>query len=101
MDGTLVDTEPYWMESEFALAEEHGGTWTHEDAMDLVGNDLIASGTYIREHMGIDRDPADRRGAARRRRRLVEQRGAVAPRGPRAAGRAARPGVPCALVTMS
>ena len=28
MDGTLVDTEPYWIETEFALAEKHGGTWS-------------------------------------------------------------------------
>ena len=28
MDGTLVDTEPYWMDCEYALAEKYGGTWT-------------------------------------------------------------------------
>ena len=28
MDGTLVDTEPYWIETEYALAERHGGTWS-------------------------------------------------------------------------
>ena len=48
MDGTLVDTEPYWIESEFELIEEHGGTWSHEHAMNLVGNDLLESGRYIR-----------------------------------------------------
>jgi len=26
MDGTLVDTEPYWIECEFELVEAHGGT---------------------------------------------------------------------------
>ena len=26
MDGTLVDTEPYWIECEYALVEAHGGT---------------------------------------------------------------------------
>ncbi len=40
MDGTLVDTEPYWIETEFALAEEYGGTWSDAHAMNLVGNDL-------------------------------------------------------------
>ncbi len=58
MDGTLVDTEPYWIESEFALVEEHGGTWSHEHALNLVGNDLLVSGRYIREHSGIDLEPA-------------------------------------------
>ena len=59
MDGTLVDTEPYWVESEFALVEEHGGSWSQEHAMNLVGNDLLDSGRYIREHGGIDLEPAD------------------------------------------
>ena len=57
MDGTLVDTEPYWIEAEFALAEKYGGTWSHEHALNLVGNDLLDSGRYIREHMGIDLEP--------------------------------------------
>jgi HAD superfamily hydrolase (TIGR01509 family) len=59
MDGTLVDTEPYWIEAEFALVEEHGGTWSHEHAMALVGNDLLESGRYIHEHSGIALEPAD------------------------------------------
>lgn len=58
MDGTLVDTEPYWIEAEFELAERYGGTWSTEHALNLVGNDLIESGRYIREHMGIDVEPA-------------------------------------------
>lgn len=53
MDGTLVDTEPYWMATEEAIAAEHGGTWTHEDAMQLVGNDLIVSGEYIKAKLGL------------------------------------------------
>jgi HAD superfamily hydrolase (TIGR01509 family) len=58
MDGTLVDTEPYWVESEFELIEANGGTWSHEHAMNLVGNDLLDSGRYIAEHTGIDLTPA-------------------------------------------
>ena len=57
MDGTLVDTEPYWIEAEFALAERYGGTWSREHALNLVGNDLLVSGRYIREHAGIDVEP--------------------------------------------
>ncbi len=53
MDGTLVDTEPYWIATEFALAEEYGGTWSHEDALRLVGNDLLESGRYIRDRMPL------------------------------------------------
>jgi HAD superfamily hydrolase (TIGR01509 family) len=58
MDGTLVDTEPYWIESEFELVEAYGGTWSTEHALKLVGNDLIVSGRYIRDHAGIDLEPA-------------------------------------------
>lgn len=54
MDGTLVDTEPYWIAAEFDLAERHGGAWSQEHALNLVGNDLLESGRYIRTHMGID-----------------------------------------------
>jgi beta-phosphoglucomutase-like phosphatase (HAD superfamily) len=59
MDGTLVDTEPYWMLTEGELAARHGGTWTEQDSLNLVGNDLLDSGRYIREHMGIDLEPAE------------------------------------------
>lgn len=54
MDGTFVDTEPYWVEVESELVAAHGGVWTQADAMQLVGNDLIESGRYIREHGGVD-----------------------------------------------
>jgi HAD superfamily hydrolase (TIGR01509 family) len=57
MDGTLVDTEPYWMECEYALAGKYGGRWTQEDALAVVGGDLIDSASYMRERMGIDRTP--------------------------------------------
>jgi HAD superfamily hydrolase (TIGR01509 family) len=57
MDGTLVDTEPYWIDTEYALAEKYGGTWSDEHAMNLVGSALLDSGDYIRVHMGIDRTP--------------------------------------------
>ncbi len=41
MDGTLVDTEPYWMACEHELVEAFGGRWTDEDARSIVGFDLI------------------------------------------------------------
>ena len=36
-DGPLVDTEPYWMAAETPLIESFGGTWSHEQALQLVG----------------------------------------------------------------
>jgi len=102
MDGTLVDTEPYWMAAEHALVEEHGGLWTDEHARQLVGNDLLVSAEYIRAHSPIELTPVQivhellasvvakvtehvpwRPGA----RELLESLVAA--------------GVPCALVTMS
>lgn len=43
MDGTLVDTEPYWIAAEHALVESYGGQWSHEQAMQLVGQSLVYS----------------------------------------------------------
>jgi HAD superfamily hydrolase (TIGR01509 family) len=102
MDGTLVDTEPYWIEAEFSLAEAYGGTWSREHALNLVGNDLIASGRYIREHMGIDLEPSliveellDRVIAS------VERSVPWRPGAVELLARLRERGVPCALVTMS
>lgn len=37
MDGTLVDTEPFWMAAETPLVERFGGTWSHAQALGMVG----------------------------------------------------------------
>lgn len=58
MDGTLVDTEPYWIEVEFELVAEFGGTWSMEHALALVGNDLLVSAEYIRQHGSVDLEPS-------------------------------------------
>ncbi|QEO10841.1 HAD family hydrolase [Protaetiibacter larvae] len=50
MDGTLVDTEPYWMRAEGELVTSWGGTWTHADAIGLVGNGLHASAAVLQSH---------------------------------------------------
>lgn len=59
MDGTIVDTEPYWIAAEFDIVESHGGTWSDEHARALVGSDLLDSGRYMRLHGGVDREPAE------------------------------------------
>ncbi|WP_412951224.1 HAD family hydrolase [Microbacterium sp. 179-I 3D3 NHS] len=56
MDGTLVDTEPYWMAAETALVESFGGTWTEKDALRLVGSGLIDSAIILRE-AGVAMEP--------------------------------------------
>jgi HAD superfamily hydrolase (TIGR01509 family) len=43
MDGTIVDTEPYWMLAEEELVSEYGISWTHEDSLEIVGAALSHS----------------------------------------------------------
>ncbi|MEN9793430.1 MAG: hypothetical protein RL330_1508 [Actinomycetota bacterium] len=57
MDGTIVDTEPYWIAAEYDIVESHGGTWSDDHARALVGSDLLDSGRYMRLHGGVDREP--------------------------------------------
>ena len=47
MDGTIVDTEPYWMDAETQLVSSHGGTWSHEQALTLVGQGLWHSARVL------------------------------------------------------
>ena len=102
MDGTLVDTEPYWIEVEHELVHAHGGTWTREHALQLVGNDLLSSARYIREHGGVDLEPAEivellLAGVIARTEDQVPWR----PGARELLSRLNETGVPCALVTMS
>jgi HAD superfamily hydrolase (TIGR01509 family) len=59
MDGTLCDTEPYWIETEHEIAERYGAEWTEADALELVGNGLLASGRYIKERMNLPHTPEE------------------------------------------
>ena len=102
MDGTLVDTEPYWMECEHELVREFGGTWTDEHAHSIVGFDLRNAARYISEHGNVDLPVDDivnrlLDGVIERVRRRVPWRPGA--RELLADIRAAN--IPCALVTMS
>ncbi|GAA4375326.1 HAD family phosphatase [Agromyces bauzanensis] len=55
MDGTLVDTERYWMAAEEELVESFGGRWTHEDALGLVGSGLWEAAVVF-QSAGVDLD---------------------------------------------
>ena len=102
MDGTLVDTEPYWMGAEYALVAEHGGSWSEEQARTLVGNPLLVSAESIRREGGVDL-PLEvivermlDRVVTDVRRHLPWRPGAQ-----ELLGALREAGVPCALVTMS
>ena len=54
MDGTLIDSEPYWHESEFYLVKKYGGYWDEDSAwecsvgcLETVANEMIPSGTKL------------------------------------------------------
>jgi HAD superfamily hydrolase (TIGR01509 family) len=59
MDGTLCDTEPSWMASEHALAARYEAEWTAADGLSLVGRNLLESGAYIKQRMGLAATPAE------------------------------------------
>jgi len=54
LDGTLIDSEPYWMQSERELAEEHKISWTQEDGDKLIGLNLYDSSRIIKEQLGSE-----------------------------------------------
>jgi HAD superfamily hydrolase (TIGR01509 family) len=59
MDGTLVDTEPYWINAEHSIVEEAGGVWNDEYAHQLVGNDLMVSAEFIRDNSPVTLEPVE------------------------------------------
>jgi HAD superfamily hydrolase (TIGR01509 family) len=102
MDGTLVDTEPYWIECERELVGRYGHEWRDEDAHALVGNSLPVSAAILRERGHVPLEPEviveellD--GVIERVRRHVPFR----PGARALLSELAAAGVPCALVTMS
>ncbi|WP_233430313.1 MULTISPECIES: HAD family phosphatase [Brevibacterium] len=53
MDGTLVDTEPYWIRAETELMNAHGIDWSEEQGLEFVGNDLLTSAAMMQD-AGLD-----------------------------------------------
>ncbi len=102
MDGTLLDSEPYWIAEEQDLVREAGGVWTEQDGHDLVGNDLITSAQIILDRTPVTMTPeavVERLLAgviARTRERMPWRPGAR-----ELLADCVAAGVPCALVTMS
>ena len=52
MDGTLVDTEPFWFAAEIELVGRFGGVWTHEQAIALDGSGL-RDGARVLQEAGV------------------------------------------------
>ncbi|MDD9372135.1 MAG: HAD family phosphatase [Acidimicrobiales bacterium] len=102
MDGTLVDTEPFWIRAETELVTTHGGTWTRANAETLVGMDLLDAAAEIRRLGGVDIDPVDIVNMMMER--VIELMADEPPWQPGALHLLAAlgaEGIPCVLVTMS
>jgi HAD superfamily hydrolase (TIGR01509 family) len=49
MDGTIVDTEPYWLDRQQNLVASFGGVWTKEDGLRNVGMGLWDSARLLQD----------------------------------------------------
>jgi HAD superfamily hydrolase (TIGR01509 family) len=101
MDGTLIDTEPYWIEAESLLVEQHGGHWSAKQGLALVGSGLYGTADAL-QRAGVDMET----------RAIIDWlsdyvRGKMAQQMPWRPGAVDlirtlhQAGIPCALVTMS
>lgn len=101
MDGTLIDSEPYWLRAEVSLVESFGGTWSEAQGLTLVGSGLWDSATALQNagvslHQSeiIDRLSADVRSQ-------LEQSIPWRPGARELVAAILDAGIPTALVTMS
>src|SRR3954469_7280535 len=65
MDGTLVETEGYWGEAMFALAERLGGRLSPEARARTVGTSMRFSMTVLYEDLGLSVEERQLRADAR------------------------------------
>ena len=56
MDGTLVDSEPTWLESEIELMDRFGYLWTSKDQAFCLGGPLSRVGDYMNQLAGNSKD---------------------------------------------
>ncbi|MEY3407837.1 MAG: hypothetical protein RL038_898 [Actinomycetota bacterium] len=53
MDGTLVDTEEYWIAAEINLVNQAGGVWTHADGLSVVGKPIPVTAIELQKRGGV------------------------------------------------
>lgn len=53
LDGTIIDSEDYWIEAEVTLAKKFDAEWTHEDGLIQVGQGLPVTAAALQEK-GVD-----------------------------------------------
>jgi HAD superfamily hydrolase (TIGR01509 family) len=57
MDGTLIDSEPYWHQSEQELAIAHAKEWTIDDSKAIIGKSLYDSSAILKNHLESELHP--------------------------------------------
>ena len=58
MDGTLINSEPYWLIAESELMSRFGHRWTDEDQAFCIGGPLPKVGSYMAQLSGSFEDAA-------------------------------------------
>jgi HAD superfamily hydrolase (TIGR01509 family) len=101
LDGTLVDTEPYWVESQRLLVERFSVAWTADDERALIGHSMsYAADKLISSGVNLTRDEVIEFRLAHVISRL-EQHIPWQPGAQKLLQELRERDVPCALVTMS
>ena len=59
MDGTLIDSEPYWLASESEFASSRNSSWGPEDGLGVIGMSLYESSKLIKARVGTDLEPQE------------------------------------------
>lgn len=54
MDGTMIDTEKFWVQSEAETAQKYGKVMPHELSIELIGVSVAHSGQVIVDALGLD-----------------------------------------------
>lgn len=58
LDGTLIDSDPYWVQAERSMLEGHGGVWSEALAEALQGSSFPTTMRLLHEH-GLNEELSD------------------------------------------
>lgn len=59
MDGSLIDSEPIWIEEETLLMREFGVEWNEEDSLICLGGPMQRVDEYMRSRAGYRHQPME------------------------------------------